>query len=193
MAYGEGEEHLDGGGRVRRGIVRVADVDPVVRAQIDECAPSLAVRIEVAVDHHGVEHGPAPSLFHQAPTRRDPGPEHVEDRQVVVQLHAHERNPSPSGREHGVGDKRDRRTERHALGASLHRRDAVHRGRVERNVPAGVDEARPAAHRHAVDDRDERIGHGHVAEAVNARRLEVETEYLPLGPISHPGEHGSTM
>ena len=102
----------------------------------------------------------------------------------------HARRP---GREHGVGHQGDRLGERHPLRAGPLGRDAVHPGGLDRDLTARVDKPGPAAHRHALNHRDQHVGHGHVAEAVDARCLEVEAEYLPLGPVSHPDEHASTM
>jgi len=56
-------EHLDRGDGVRRRFVCVPDVDAIVRTQVDEGPPAFAVAVEVAIDHDGVEHGPAPTAL----------------------------------------------------------------------------------------------------------------------------------
>ena len=65
------------------------------------------------------------------------------------------------------------------------------RRRLDRDLPARVDDAGPAPHDGAAVHVHERIGHGNIVEAVEPRRLEIEAQHLASCPCSHAAEHGS--
>ncbi len=146
----------------------------------------------MAVDDARVEHRSPPAPLRQTDTE-EARRETIHDGQVIVEPHASDGDASPAGRHHRVGDKPDRLVQRHALGASPFGRDAVHRGRLQRDLTAGVDETRPAVHDDAVENGDQRVGHGDVVEAVDTGRLEVEPEHLAGRPRTHEVELGSRM
>ncbi len=153
-----------------------------------ERPPSPTPAVEVAVDDDGVEHGTAPVPVGQAcsqPRLRL----RVEDGQVVVELHPHQGDAAPAGRDDGVEDQPDRLIHGHSLRTRPLRRDAVHGRRALRDVAARVDQARPTDVDHAVDRVHESVRHRHVVEAVDSGRLEVEAEHLAGDPRTHDEEH----
>ena len=90
VAHGECEQHLDRGRGVRHGIVGLTDLDPVVAAQVAQRPPPLRSgskwRSITPASSTGPHHPARPG-----PHRRVSGLR-LEDRQVVVELHAGQRN-----------------------------------------------------------------------------------------------------
>ena len=185
-------DHLERGDGVRRRVVRVADVDAVVRTEVDESPPALAVRVEVAVDHDGIEQWPAPAALEKSSAPQLPGL-HLQDGQVVIELHTRQRHAARPGRDDGVGHQTDRLGQRHAFVAGTLGGDAVDKRRVSGDLASRVDEARPAPEHDTPDHVHESVRDRHVGEAVYSRGLEVEPEHLTRGPCTHGVEHGSRV
>jgi hypothetical protein len=73
----------------------------------------------------------------------------------------------------------------HALVASQLGRDAVHLGRLRRDLTARVDESRPAPDHETPHHVHQCVRDRHIGEAVDARGLEIEPEHLTVGPCTH--------
>ena len=93
--------------------------------------------------------------------------------------------PRRAGRRDDVGHHGDGQVERHALGRARSLEMPCTSVGISGDVTARVDQARPAPHQHAGSDQDQRVGHRHVVEAVDAGRLEVEPEHLACSPWRH--------
>ena len=157
-----------------------------MRAQVAERPPALAVGVEVAVDHHRRRARGHASLARPGPQPESRSAEHVEDRQVVVELHAR-----PAARRAARPPRRRRSRARSPAASGMPSAracsvvipcTAVASTGISRPGSMRPDQLRTAT---PSTTEHQRVGHGDVVEAVDAGGLEVETRAPRPRPI-HP-------